>query len=298
MAMHNPKGRANYEPNSWGQGPRENPQRGYRHYEEALEGRKTRERGELFADHYSQARQFLMSQTPPERTHIKNAFVFELSKCLTPAIRSRVVAHLRNVDEDLAKAVAAGLRLEALPDAAPPARKPITGLPPSDKLSILKNGPASFAGRKIGVVVTDGTDAGLLKALLDAAKAEGANVELVAPEVGGVKTTDGKLVPAGQKIVGAPSVLYDAVVLLPSADGAKLLTGEATARDFVADAYAHAKFIGYGPDSEPLLAKGGITPADKDDGIIPLATAADLKAFIQSCRGLRFWERESKTHAV
>ncbi|CAI9121600.1 catalase [Brytella acorum] len=298
MAMHNPKGRANYEPNSWGQGPRENPQRGYRHYEEALEGRKTRERGELFADHYSQARQFLMSQTSTERTHIKNAFVFELSKCQTPAIRSRVVAHLRNVDEDLAKAVAAGLRLEALPEAAPPARKPLTGLPPSDRLSILKNGPDSFAGRKIGVVVTDGTDAELLKALLEAAKAEGANVELIAPEVGGVKTTDGKLLAAGQKIVGAPSVLYDAVVLLPSADGAKRLAGEATARDFVADAYAHAKFIGYGRDAESMLAKGGITSADKDDGIISLSAAGDMKAFIQSCRALRFWARESKTHSV
>ncbi|HBP67754.1 MAG TPA: hypothetical protein DD717_05930, partial [Alcanivorax sp.] len=32
MAMENPKGRANYEPNSWGGaegGPRENPQRGF-----------------------------------------------------------------------------------------------------------------------------------------------------------------------------------------------------------------------------------------------------------------------------
>ena len=34
MAMHNPKGRANYEPNSWGDGggPRESPDVGYRSY--------------------------------------------------------------------------------------------------------------------------------------------------------------------------------------------------------------------------------------------------------------------------
>ncbi|KXV15924.1 catalase [Gluconobacter oxydans] len=298
MAMHNPKGRANYEPNSWGMGPRENPQTGYKPYAEEVNGRKTRERGELFADHYSQARQFYTSQTPIEQTHIKNAFVFELSKCLTPAIRARVVAHLLNVDEKLAKGVAEGLRLEKMPAPAPAARTPLTDLPASNPLSILKNGPKTFKGRKLGVLVTDGTDADLLAALMKAAEAEGTIVELVAPAVGGVKTTDGKLVPAGQKIVGAPSVLYDAVVLLPSAAGAKLLTGEATARDFVADAFAHAKFIGYGPDAKPLLAKGGITPEDMDDGIIPLEAPSDLKTFIALCRKLRFWDREARTHAV
>lgn len=298
MAMHNPKGRANYEPNSWGMGPRENPQTGYKPYAEEVNGRKTRERGELFADHYSQARQFYTSQTPTEQTHIKNAFVFELSKCLTPAIRARVVAHLLNVDEKLAKGVAEGLRLEKMPTPAPAARTPLTDLPASNPLSILKNGPKTFKGRKLGVLVTDGTDADLLAALMKAAEAEGTIVELVAPAVGGVKTTDGKLIPARQKIVGAPSVLYDAVVLLPSAAGAKLLTGEATARDFVADAFAHAKFIGYGPDAKLLLAKGGITPEDMDDGIIPLEAPSDLKTFITLCRKLRFWDREARTHAV
>ncbi|MEN3167440.1 catalase [Gluconobacter sp. OJB] len=298
MAMHNPKGRANYEPNSWGMGPRENPQTGYKPYAEELNGRKTRERGELFADHYSQARQFYASQTPTEQTHIKDAFVFELSKCLTPAIRARVVAHLLNVDETLAQAVAEGLRLEKMPAPAPAARTPLTGLPASNPLSILKNGPKTFKGRKLGVLVTDGTDAELLTALMKAAEAEGTTIELVAPAVGGVKTTDGKLVPAGQKIVGAPSVLYDAVVLLPSAEGAKLLTREATARDFVADAFAHAKFIGYGAEAKPLLAKGGITPEDMDDGIVPLKAAGDLQNFITLCRNLRFWDREARTHAV
>ncbi|EHH67814.1 catalase [Gluconobacter morbifer] len=298
MAMHNPRGRANYEPNSWGRGPRENPTTGYKHYPEKLSGQKTRERGELFADHYSQARQFFISQTPPEQTHIKNAFVFELSKCQTPAIRERVVAHLLNVDEKLARGVAKGLGLTSLPEAAPPAREPLTDLPPSNPLSILKNGPSSFKGRKIGVLVTDGTDTGLLHALKDAADAEGTILELVAPVVGSVKLSDGKVLAADQKIVGAPSVLYDAVVLLPSASGAKLLTGEATARDFVADAFAHAKFIGYGKDARPLLAKGGITPDDIDPGILPLNTAGDFQSFIEACRKLRFWDRETRTHAV
>lgn len=298
MAMHNPKGRVNYEPNSWGGGPRENPKTGYVPFAEEVRGPKTRERGELFADHYSQARQFYISQTKREQMHIKNAFVFELSKCEHPVIRSRVVAHLLNVDQDLAQNVAKGLGLDALPEAAPPARPVVSTLPASDPLSILKNGPTSFAGRKLGVLVTDGTDAALLDALKAAADAEGTIIELVAPSVGGVVLSDGNKIPAGQKIVGAPSVLYDAVVLLPSKDGADLLLNEATARDFVADAFAHAKFIGYVDDATALLERGGIGAGDHDGGILPLGKAADMSHFITACRALRFWPREDKTHTV
>jgi catalase len=43
MAMRNPKGRANYEPNSWA-GPRESPLAGYRHFEAEENGRKVQRR--------------------------------------------------------------------------------------------------------------------------------------------------------------------------------------------------------------------------------------------------------------
>jgi catalase len=297
MAFHNPKGRVNYEPNSWGGagGPRESPDHGYRSYPAQESGQKLRVRGERFADHYSQARQFFLSQTPVEQTHIKDAFVFELSKVETPAIRARIVSHLMNVDAALAQKVADGLGLAAMPQAAEPARPVKGNLPPSPALSILKNGPKTFKGRKIGVLASDGADAALLGALRQAAEAEGAMVELVAPKVGGVATSDGKRVEAQQKVNGGPSVLYDAVVVLLSADGAKLLVNEATAKDFVSDAFAHAKFIAYSDAAKPLLQKAG---AEMDGGTIALSSAADAQGFIQACRALRFWEREAKVHAV
>jgi catalase len=184
MAMINPKGRANYEPNSWGGamgGPRETPD-GFRSFAGEENGQKARVRGEKFADHYSQARQFFISQNKTEQTHIKDAFVFELSKVETPEIRARVVSHLMNVDKDLASKVADGLGLAKMPKAAEPARKIIDDLAPSPKLSIIENGPKDFKGRKIGALVTDGTDAALLKALEQAVKAEGATLELIAPK--------------------------------------------------------------------------------------------------------------------
>lgn len=299
MAMRNPGGRANYEPNSWGPaqgGPREDPRHGFRSVPAPESGEKLRIRAELFADHYSQARQFYISQTPVEQAHIANAFVFELSKVETPPIRERVVSHLRNVDEGLAQRVADGLGLKAMPEAAPPARPVIRDLAPSPALSILRNGPKSFKGRKLGLLVTDGVDAALLGALRAAAKAEGAMVEIVAPRIGGVTASDGATVEAQQKVNGGPSVLYDAVAVLASAEGAALLAREATARDFVADAYAHAKFIGHTPASRPLFEAAGLR--QMDGGFVPLQGAGDAERFLAACRAIRFWEREAMVQAV
>ena len=56
MAFSNPKGRVNYEPNSWSgkqSGPRESPQKGFHSFPAEVEGKKQRIRPESFADHYS-----------------------------------------------------------------------------------------------------------------------------------------------------------------------------------------------------------------------------------------------------
>jgi len=296
MATVNPATRANYEPNSWPAdigGPREDPAAGYRSYPSDEGGPKRRLRPESFADHYSQARQFYVSQTEVERRHIAAAFTFELSKCGRADIRTRMVAGLRNVDEGLARRVADGLGLRELPPAAPAARQPITDLPASPALSILANGPGSFAGRKVGVLVTDGADAKLLAGLTSAAKEEGVNVELVAPAVGGIEMNDGSRIEADQQVGGGPSVLYDAVVLFPSAAGAPELAASAAARDFVTDAYAHCKFIGYVGDAAPLLQATGVDRL-MDRGFIEIGNgSADPSGFLGQCRQLRYWERET-----
>jgi len=91
-------------------------------------------------------------------------------------------------------------------------------------------------------------------------------------------------------------VLYDAVAVLPSAEGAALLVREATAKDFINDAFAHAKFIAYSEAAKPLFEKAGVM--ETDGGFVPLKSAADAKSFVAACRKLRFWEREAKVHAV
>jgi catalase len=293
MAMRNPVGRVNYEPNSWGAaqgGPREDPARGFTSFAEVADGPKQRVRSESFADHYSQARQFFVSQTPIEQKHIGDALVFELSKVERPDIRARTVSHLLNIDANLAATVADGLGI-ALPDAAITARNPITDLPASNPLSIVKNGPDSFKGRKLGILLSDGADAGLFQALVKALAAEGAVYEVVAPKIAGVTLSDGTTVAAKHKIDGGPSVLFDAVAVLVSADGAALLSGDAAAKDFVTDAFAHCKFIGISAEAEAIFVAAGIGE-DLDEACLPLGKAADAKRFIESCRALRHWPRE------
>jgi catalase len=296
MACYNPKGRASYEPNSWGGaagGPREDPEKGLRTFPEGIEGEKRRLRAESFADHYSQARQFYLSQTKAEQGHIASAFIFELSKCERPEIRARVVSHLLNVDAGLAKEVGAGLRLKEIPKAADAARSTRMDLKPSPALSIVANGPKTFKGRKLGILVGDGASGDLLKGMQAAAKAEGALVEIVAPMVGGVEADDGSLIEGDKKLDGGPSVLFDAVAVLLSVEGAALLTKHPVARDFVADAYAHCKFIAYSAEAMPLFEKAGIA-ADMDEGFFRLGSPADAMKFIKACGELRLWKREAK----
>ncbi|MFN3634384.1 MAG: catalase C [Rhizobium rhizophilum] len=291
MAMRNPVGKVNYQPNSFGVGPRESPTRGYRHFPAEEQGTKVRLRPESFADHYSQARQFYISQTPPEQRHIAAALTFELSKVETAVIRERMVSHLLNIDETLANTVAQKLGFQSMPKAADAAMPTRQDLEPAPSLSIVERGPKRFEGRKLGILITDGVDAKLLKGLTAAITKDKAVFELIAPKVGGVKASDGTWIEVHHMIDGGPSVLFDAVALLTSAEAMDDLVKEATARDFVADAFQHCKFIGYDKSAMPLLEKAGISEA-LDEGVIDLPGEEGLDVFVTSLGKLRVWGRE------
>jgi catalase len=201
-----------------------------------------------------------------------------------------MVSHLLNIDTDLANQVAQGLRLREMPAPATAARPTRRDLRPSPALSILANGPKTFAGRTIGVMVSDGVDAGLLDGIIQAAKAEKATVKLIAPAVGGVKASDGTWRDAHERIEGGPSVLFDAVALLPSEAGAKELASIPAAREFVADAHAHRKFIAYCETARSLIST--VIGSDRfDAGYVPVSQPTDAEEFLRRCRALRYWDR-------
>jgi len=94
---------------------------------------------------------------------------------------------------------------------------------------------------------------------------------------------------AVKQVDGSPSVLFDAVAILPSEDGVDALLSMPPARDFVADAFAHNKFVAWVGAAQPLLDKAGVEP---DEGFVELTSAKAAKDFVVACRGLRFWDRE------
>jgi catalase len=252
-------------------------------------GEKVRQRSATFADHYSQARQFFVSQTEIERDHIVMAFVFELSKVKKEAIRTRMLANLVNVDRGLAQHIAEGLNMP-LPPATHPAR-PVLDLPPSPALSILLNGPTSFAGRTLGVLVGDGADVSLLKTLRERVATEGGQVCIVGPRVGGVTLSDGSTLRADEKVEGGPSVLFDACAVLVSEDSAATLSRNLAAREWVALAFAHMKRVAYVPAAAPLLAKAGVTGSDLDAGFTLIQSTEHIAAFLKTAHQ-RYWPRE------
>ena len=296
LQMAVPEGRVNYSPSSLaGHGPREDPRRGYTSVAAREEGDKLRVRPASFADHFSQARQFYISLTETEQNHLIAAFTFELSKVETKAVRARMLSQLANVDMKVAHRVADGLgHLDPIVN-APTTVKTRTDLKPSPALSILAKAKPTLTGRMIGCLVADGTDPALVAALTASAKAKGAKLKVIAPKIEGAKGANGKLIPADFQLAGGPSVLFDAVILALSPEGAAQLATQASAIGFVQDAFAHLKVIGHTPGAAVLLEKANV---QSDGGIVALESAASSDNFLNQAAKGRIWDREPKVRPV
>jgi catalase len=224
----------------------------------------------------------------PEQRHIIGAFVFELSKVSTAAIRRRILGHLAIVDTDLSARVAAGLGMEGQAEKIQPARPPID-MKPSPALSLVKKALPTLQGRKVGVLVTDGTDAGVVDALRRAVEKAGARLQVVAPKIGGVMLAGGRRLAADHQLAGGPSVLFDAVVVAASAEGVAALRKEAAAIDWLRDAFGHLKVIGLVEAAAPLLAAAGLEP---DIGVVVFGKSVKVAQFIEAAKRGRVWDRE------
>ena len=241
-------------------------------------------RAESFADHYSQARLFYVSQTTVEQGHMCEALVFELSKVEAIHIREAMVGHLRHVDEAFAKRVADGLGMSALPK-APRAAAPVVAMAPSPALQIIGKMKATLAGRSVGILIADGSDAAVVTALRKAAEGAGATVKIVAQKIAGARLSDRSLAAADGQLAGTPSVIFDAVAVILSRDGEQALRHDPKAMDFVRDAFAHLKTIGADAGGHGLLQHARITD---DAGVVD---AKNVKAFIAAAK-TRHWDRK------
>ncbi|GJH39211.1 catalase HPII [Paraburkholderia hospita] len=289
-------GQASYEPNSvsdaW---PKETDPAakdgGFESYPEPMEGTKIRVRSESFADHFSQAALFYQSMSDVEQEHIALAYQFELGKVTKPEIRARVVNEiLANFDAGLAATVAEGL---GLPKPAKGARA-VGKQQPSPALSLLNRGVPGIKTRKIAVLAAPGSDGAAIKSVQAALKSQGATPLLVAPTLAAI---DGMNPDA--TISGMPSIMFDGVVVVGGAQGAKALAQSGDARHFVLEAFRHLKAIaatGAGKDvlSAAHLPEKGDGVFIGDDGKVE----AVLKPFIEAMGQHRVWARREMAETV
>ncbi len=285
MQMQVPPGRVSYEPNSLDpNGPRENPVRGFKSFPDPESGPKLRKRPETFADHYSQARQFYRSMTPPEQTNIVSALAFELSKVETVAVRTRMLGHLDVIDPDLGKRVAAAMGMTGKADRIAPAVAPRDDLEPSKALSLVAKAPKTIKGRTLAALITDSSDAKAITTLQRAVRKEGAQLKLVAPRIGPMKNG---LTP-DMTIDGGPSCLFDAVVLLPGQAEMPMLLGMSAAINWLRDAFGHLKAIGFNNAAQAMFGKAGLDAGAP--GVVSVGKGVD--DFIALAKEHRIWERD------
>lgn len=289
-------GRVAYEPNSLADNePHETPPQegGFASVPERMESPKIRIRAASFADHFSQARLFWVSQSPIEQQHIIDAFSFELGKVDTVAVRERMVGNLMQVDADLARRVAlnAGLDVERYAQASAPSEPD-----PSPQLSMLGKADGGIRTRKVAILVADGVDGFAITDMKVALTAAGAQVKTVAERLGSVKTEVGHALVVDHAIKTMPSVMFDAVYIPGGSHAMNILAPNQDFVQFVREAYHHGKAIATAGEGTRLLDLAGVPASHRDDGATGVicqqtgvAVLAVAERFIEAIAQHRHW---------
>jgi catalase len=131
-----------------------------------------------------------------------------------------------------------------------------------------------------------------LRSVRSATKELKADFAIVAPKGGGIADGSGKTIEADFQLAGGSSVLFDAVFIAASADGAAGLAREAAAVAWVHDAYSHCKVIGATEASSKLLQAAGVV---SDEGVI---LQGEPQAFLKAAANGRVWSREPKVRTI
>jgi catalase len=205
-------------------------------------------------------------------------------------IRKAIVGHLRHIEEDLARRVATGLAFDKLPD-APVSAAPVQKMDLSPALQLIGKMKDTLMGRAIGILIADGSDGAVIKKIKKAATDAGAIAKIIAPKVGGAKLADGSILAVNGQLAGTPSVLFDAIAVILSDEGAKALSMESAAIDFVRDAFGHLKAIAADKGGRALLKTANV---GQDAGVVD---TNDKDAFIAAAK-TRQWDREKSVRTL
>ncbi|MBL3656139.1 catalase [Fulvivirga sediminis] len=299
------KGRVNYEPNSLADGkPAEVPEDkgGFVSYPEPMSSVKVRKRPESFKDHYTQARLFVNSMTPPEKQHIIDALSFELGKVEHKHIHAKMVDHFNHIDHDMAVAIADNIGVT--PPSSSAANEDYTKT--SDALSMEKNQKDTIEARKVAILVADGFDGAAVESLTKYLKSQGAKAEIIAKKLGMVKAADGSTMEVDKSLPTVDAVLYDSVFLPGGADSVNTLKKQGAILYFVNQMYKHCKGIAATGEAIEILKASDIkdvnysnTDLKEDQGIVTAGETSDkfFKAYKDAIKK-RHWSREENQDMI
>ncbi|MFI6870310.1 catalase [Nocardia sp. NPDC050406] len=248
-------------------------------FPEVVEGTKIRDAAATFDDHFSSARLFYASLSDIEQAHVAKAYTFELGKCYEQAIKERAVTVLREIDEQLAQTVAAGLGITLT--GKPVEKKPVTASPALSQLG--STWPCD--GRIIGVFATADTDPGELATTIDTIAGESMTPLVIAP-TGGELGSRTKAVKIARTLDTARSIEFDALLITSTVADPRL-------HILLQEAHRHLKAIAYTPDGEDAIAAAGI--AEKSAGVQPAASiGAAFEALAALLPEHRVWARAAE----
>lgn len=255
---------------------------GFVHYEEKVEGRITRARSKSFDDHFSQARLFWNSMSPPEKQHIINAFSFEVGKVKSQSVRQQVVNMFVRVDKEMATVIASNVGVNE---------------PIGEQVNVTLSSPALSQANtiklpqtlKVGVLIGDGFDATEVNNVLKTLTKYGVRYSIIAERLGAIKSKDGVQLLATETYQTTDSVLFDALYVVGvRADNQAKFNQDMLI--YINQAFRHYKPIGVAITGMPFLNASSVKLGP---GIVVATGNADFGTkFVDAIAKQRFWDRQ------
>ncbi|WP_332696362.1 catalase [Halalkalibacter lacteus] len=283
--------------------PASDKENGYVHYNEKVEGQKIRKRSDSFNDHYQQATLFWNSMSNAEKKHIIKAFHFEVGNVKDIAIKQRVVEMFNNVDGELAKQIAIGIGVN------PPETPGGTGVTASSPAVSQENTFKGALTRKVAILADNGFNANEVMEVITALKGAGIHADIISKNLGMITSADGQQLEVNKSYATSGAIMYDALYVAGGEQSLANLMMYKEAKDFVSEAFVHAKAIGATNEGIDFLTFAEVknviiarpeTQAQvfTDMGIVTIRNATDLSAFteefIHAISQHRHWLREDQ----
>lgn len=296
------KGKVSYLPNSLNNN---NPhtakdnESSFAHHQEKIDGIKIRKRSESFKDHYSQATLFWNSMSPIEKSHIIDAFKFEIGSVKDRFIQQQVVNMFNNVDNYLACEIAKGLGLVAPKNTA---KNKVENR--SSALSQENTTKTAFS-RKAAILIENGFREKDVKGFITAIEKESMCYDIVSSMLGAIVSKEGIEVNAAKTYLTTASVMYDAVYVPGGKESIEKLSMQGCSVNFINEAFKHAKTIAASNEgvdfvkgSQAGFVKVSTVGSDEivnDYGVITARNKQDLTSFyketINAVAQHRHWGR-------